>query len=278
MPELPEVETIRQQLDKHLPGLELIKIECLDEKVSRFLAKRSIDKIVEQKILAVKRRAKVLLLEFANNYYLAFHLKMTGQVILHSAKIDYLPNKHTRAILHFSQNQKVYFQDMRKFGWLKVIGQGEIEKGLFSQSLGPEPFGKEFTLTYFQKILAKSSRPIKIFLLDQSLIAGIGNIYANEALFLAKIHPQKLARQLYKQEIKELFAQIKKVLQKGIDLGGASDNAYLDAYGGKGKFQEHFLVYGRSKKPCVNCQTAITRIALGGRGTFYCSNCQPISK
>lgn len=277
MPELPEVETIRKQLDKHLPGLKLVKAELLDEKVSRFLSRKSLDKVLGKKINSVKRRAKVLLFEFANNHYLAFHLKMTGQVILGNKNIHYLPNKHTRAILQFSQKTTLYFQDMRKFGWLKVIAPGEIEK-IFKQTLGPEPFDKKFSLPYFQRILKKSSRAIKVFLLDQSLIAGIGNIYANEALFLAKIHPQKKACELNKKEAKKLFVQIRAVLQKGIDLGGASDNAYLDAYGGKGHFQEHFLVYRQQGKPCPRCQEKIKRVALGGRGTFYCWACQPISK
>ncbi len=274
MPELPEVETICRQLNQHLPGLVLQKLEFLDKKTGRFILEKDLEKVLEKKVVSVSRRAKVLLIEFVNKYYLAIHLKMTGQIILDNPKTVYLPNKHTRAILFFSKKKKVYFQDLRKFGWLKVVDKKTTQSGLLKQKLGPEPFGKTFSLTYFKQALKKSNRPIKVLLLDQSVIAGIGNIYANEALFLAKIHPAKPANQLKEKEGQRLYGQIKKVLQKGIDLGGSSDNDYLDAYGNRGKYQEHFLVYGRAKKPCVNCQTKIIRVALRGRGSFYCPQCQ----
>jgi len=274
MPELPEVETIRTQLSKKLVGLVLQSIDFQDEKVARFLNKQLLQKILRQKILAVKRRAKVFFLEIKGDYLLAFHLKMTGQVILKGQLSEHLPNKHTRAILQFFKNTTLYFQDLRKFGWLKILPVKDWEKRLFKYKLGPEPFKKDFSLAYLKKILQKSSRPIKVLLLDQAKIAGIGNIYANEALFLARINPQKRANRLTNNEAENLYKQIKFVLQKGIDLGGASDNNYLDAYGAKGKFQEHFLVYRRQGKPCLNCQLIIKRISLGGRGTYYCEKCQ----
>ena len=270
MPELPEVETIKRQLGKFLPGLTLRKLDFLDDKASRFIEKDKLSKILNAEIKGVARRAKMLLLEFSNNYYLAFHLKMTGQIILKSDSTKHLPNKHTRAVLYFSQNKTVYFQDLRKFGWLKIISH----QTLMAEKLGPEPLGKEFTLFYLEKILEKSSRPIKVYLLDQTKVAGLGNIYANEALFLAGINPCLPANKLSRQQARKLYKQIIFVLKKGIDLGGASDSDYLNAYGGKGKYQEHFLVYRQQDKPCLNCQTMIKRISLGGRGTFYCPQCQ----
>lgn len=271
MPELPEVETIKRQLSKFLPGLTLKQLELLDDKAGRFLTQKDLNKILKTKVKAIERRAKILLLRFVNDHYLAVHLKMTGQIILKSDNTKHLPNKHTRAVLYFSQDKTVYFQDLRKFGWLKIISCQQ----LLAEKLGPEPLGKDFTLQYFVKILKNSRRPIKILLLDQNKIAGIGNIYANEALFLAGVNPQQQANKLNHSQANKLFQQIILVLKKGIDLGGASDSDYLNAYGGKGKYQEHFLVYRRQNKPCLNCQTMISRISLGGRGTFYCSACQP---
>jgi len=276
MPELPEVEIIRSQLNRHLPGLTLKQIEFLDPKAKRYIEKARAAKIIGQAVVEVGRRGKILTIKFANNYYLVFHLKMTGQVILRNAQVDYLPNKHTRAILYFSKKEVIFFQDLRRFGWLKILKPEELSTKLLKEKYGPDPLGANFTLAYFQSQLAKTQKPIKVFLMDQSKIAGIGNIYANEALFLAKINPQKKANKLTKKEAERLFKQIKFVLQKGIDLGGASDNAYLNAYGKKGKYQKHFLVYRRQGQPCFNCKTKIKRIVVGGRGTFYCPKCQPL--
>ncbi|OGK64713.1 DNA-formamidopyrimidine glycosylase [Candidatus Roizmanbacteria bacterium RIFOXYB2_FULL_41_10] len=270
MPELPEVETIKRQLATHLPGLSLIKLEFLDAKTGRFIDQKELVHIIGKKIRALKRRAKILLLEFENGYYLAIHLKMTGQIILKGEHTKHLPNKHTRAVLYFQKGKTIYFQDLRKFGWLKITNRQK----LMAEKLGPEPFGPEFTLSYLQDRLKKSNRPIKIFLLDQSQIAGIGNIYANEALFLAKIRPQTRAKEISLNKAKILYQQILAVLKKGIELGGASDSDYLNAYGSRGQYQEHFLVYRRQGQPCPNCQALIKRISLGGRGSFYCPQCQ----
>jgi len=276
MPELPEVETIRKQLTTYLPGLALTKLEFLDAKTGRFVNQKKVQQVIGKKIKAIKRRAKILLFEFENDYYLAFHLKMTGQVILKGKLTSHLPNKHTRAILYFSQDKTVFFQDMRRFGWLKIFRTARLDTNLLQTKLGPEPFGKEFSFAYFFSSLRKSSRPIKVFLLDQSKIAGVGNIYANEALFLAKVNPQLLAKNLNKNQARKLYQNLLEVLQKGIVLGGASDNSYLNAYGAEGKYQKHFLVYRRHGQACQNCQTTIKRISLAGRGTFYCPVCQSL--
>ena len=274
MPELPEVETIRVQLSNVLPGLYLQELKILDKKVGRYLDQNNLKKIINNRVINVNRRAKILLFEFENNYNLAFHLKMTGQVILNNPNVKYLPNYHTRVILQFSNNKTIYFQDMRKFGWLKVVENNELERKLLSHSLGPEPFSDKFSLSYFKKELLKTTRAIKIFLLDQTKIAGIGNIYANDALFLANIYPGKLSSSLTSVQAEKLFQAIKVVLERGIKLGGASDNDYLNAYGGKGKYQEEFLVYGKAGKKCLNCNNLIKRLVIGGRGTFYCPSCQ----
>ena len=171
------------------------------------------------------------------------------------------------ALRALGQGMKVIILQFIKGGW----EYGEL---MMAEKLGPEPFGPEFTLSYLQDRLKKSNRPIKIFLLDQSQIAGIGNIYANEALFLAKIRPQTRAKEISLNKAKILYQQILAVLKKGIELGGASDSDYLNAYGSRGQYQEHFLVYRRQGQPCPNCQALIKRISLGGRGSFYCPQCQ----
>jgi len=275
MPELPEVETIKRQLSEHLPGLTLRKLEVFEEKLKAYLNPKAIEKIIGKEVVAVERVAKVLLLRFGTGDYLAFHLKMTGQVVINSPEYPNLPNKYNRATLTFSDGTQILFQDLRKFGWIKVLKNNEVPGSLFRGKLGPEPFSKEFSPDYFTEILKKSQKPIKVFLLDQAQIAGIGNIYANEALFIAGINPNTRTRDLDESKLGALYRAILEVLEKGIKFGGASDNSYLNALGKKGEYQEHFLVYGRQQKPCVKCHNKIIRIALGGRGTFFCSVCQP---
>jgi len=278
MPELPEVETIRRQLNDFLPGKKLTAYKILDPKFKRYLDQKRLRECKNKKIVKVERIAKVLLIRFENNLYLAFHLKMTGQVILWDKKIEKkreeLPNKHTRVILNFSQGLVIYFQDMRRFGWIKVLTKKELQTNLLKEKIGPEPFSKKFTRLYFYKQTQKSNQAIKLLLLDQKKIAGIGNIYANEALYLAGVQPQRKANQLTLKEKKAVYKTSKSVLRKGIKYGGASDNAYLNAFGEKGEYQEHFLVYRRDGKKCRKCNNKIKRIKLGGRGTFYCPTCQ----
>ncbi len=274
MPELPEVETIKRQLGNRLPGHALSGLNILDEKAGRYLKAGDIGRAVGQRVERVDRRAKVLLLHFDNGYVLAFHLKMTGQVILGNPNTGHLPDKHTRVILNFSGGTVIFFQDQRKFGWLKIIPAKALAQGLFKDRLGPEPFDTLFTVSYFQKELARSRLPVKLYLLDQRKIAGVGNIYANEALFLAKIHPTTVSRSLSNAQSRALHRRLLEVLEKGIRLGGASDNSYLNAFGEKGEYQNHFLVYRRQNQPCPVCGTPITRITLGGRGTYLCPKCQ----
>jgi len=274
MPELPEVETIRRQLSKHLPGLVLQKVEVLEAKLKTYLDPQAIKRVLDKEIVAVERVAKVLLLKLRSGDNLAFHLKMTGQVVLNNLKFPNQPNKYNRATLTFSDGTQVYFQDLRKFGWIKVLKDNQIPRSLFREPLGPEPFSQEFDLAYFAGVLKKSRQPIKVLLLDQAKIAGIGNIYANEALFISRLNPKMLSFSLTRPKIKLLYRAILEVLEKGIKLGGASDNSYLNAFGKKGKYQEHFLVYGQKGRECPKCQSKIIRISLGGRGTFLCPRCQ----
>ena len=244
MPELPEVETIRSQLAQKLIG------KRLDGK----------------KIVGVKRRAKILIVEFADKTALLFHLKLTGQLIFNGT-----PGRYTRQVFNFSDGSCLVFNDTRKFGWSKIVkeqGFKDIEK-----KLGPEPF--DITEKQFVLMLAKRPQAkIKPLLMDQKFIAGIGNIYADEILFASGVRPLRQVKTLDKKEIYLLFVNIKKILKAAIQSGGSSVRYYLNALGEKGGFVKYHKVYQRTGQPCKVCQTPIKRIKLGGRSAHYCSKCQ----
>lgn len=280
MPELPEVETIRLQLVKTIVGLKIKNIEILNKKT--FVGDPHL--LISQKINEVKRYAKILVIEFSNGLGVALHLKMSGQLLLRTKnkRIDSLPNKHTRVIISFSNGDKLYFQDIRKFGWMRVIISNKIQNTKYKildlkdliGKLGPDPLA-ELDEKRFYEIIKKAKTPIKIFLMDQEKIAGIGNIYSNEALFLARIHPKMRAGDISRKLADKLLESVQRVLKNGIKWGGASQNNYLNIYGEKGEVQEHFMVYSRCGEKCVNqCGGEIKRIVMGGRSSFYCPFCQ----
>lgn len=275
MPELPEVETIRSQLEMHTLGKQIQGIAIYKEKIYR----GGKDVIVEGNIVAIRRFGKLLVIDLQkkdsglrqnDNVSLAIHLKMTGRLSLLSIGEKFL--SHTHVVLHLG-DKLLAFSDARQFGYVQVLRTNEVEKLCFIQKLGKEPL-KDLTFSDFEALLKKSSRPIKNLLLDQQKIAGIGNIYACEALWIAGIRPQTISNRLQKKEVKKLFESIENVLREGIARGGASDNTYRNLMGGKGNYQDFFKVYGRTGKPCKRCGTKIERMTLAGRGTFYCSHCQ----
>lgn len=281
MPELPEVETIRKGLAVYLVGHTIKRIEI---RYSRLLTGDQ-KSILGVTIVKVRRFGKGLVIDFLNGYSLAVHIKMTGQFIYDGPKrppdiiIDIqkvgtvLPNKHTHIIFHLDKKGILYYNDIRKFGWMKILKTDEVSSLPFFKSLGPEPL-KDLTLQYFSSLLTNAKGPIKTVLLDQKKIGGIGNIYANDALYLAKVHPARKADSLDKKETQALFQAIEKVIAKGIAVGGASEWQYVNALGVAGKYQNYFQVYGRVGMPCKRCQTPIAKVKLGGRGTFYCPVCQ----
>lgn len=282
MPELPEVETIRRQLDKTLKGKAIAKVQVLSKK--QFPQS---PKLVEgEKILGVSRRAKLLIFHLSHNKHLISHLKLTGQFIWvtklsTNKKIflkksiptvgDSLPAKSTRVILKIGSGM-LFFNDTRKFGWIKFVNPKQLEAELLKY--GIEPFKNDFTLKNLEKALKTSRKPIKTVLLDQEKIAGIGNIYANDALYLSKIHPALPANQLNLKQVKTLKNNLEKVLKLGLKYGGASDEHYIHPDLTYGSYQNHFFVYGKQGKPCSRCKTLIKRIVIGGRGTFVCEECQ----
>jgi formamidopyrimidine-DNA glycosylase len=267
MPELPEVETIKNELMSHILGHEVTGITLLwagivrQPSVGEFYSR-----VIGQRITQLTRRGKYLLFSMSSGEILVMHLKMTGSLLLDSAD-----DKFTRAIFHLGDGTRLYFRDPRKFGriWLTRDGNTVAEK------LGPEPLEDSFTPEVLAKRLHNRVAPIKPVLIDQSVVAGIGNMYADEALFEAKIHPLKSAGSLSKGEIKRLHRAIKRVLWSAIGNKGASVQNYFRPGGEIGTAHFEFRVaHGRSKD-CPNCGTPIQRIVVRNRGTYFCPKCQP---
>lgn len=282
MPELPEVETIRSDLQKVLVGKEILGVETDSPKQLQPSPSVVEQSVVGTTIKEIKRRAKLLQIYLDNGKILIIHLKLTGRLLIRKQDDPKDEWQHTVFKLGErgegkGESLELRFCDLRKFGWIRLI-ENEKELDKLLAEFGPEPLTTEFTLEKFKDILSRWGRPIKLLLMDQTKIAGMGNIYANEALFLAGISPQKKARDLAGKEpgkAKKLYQALNQVLKEGIKYRGASDQAYLDAFGKEGHYQEHFRVYGQKGKPCPNkCGGIIRRMTLGGRGTFFCPACQ----
>ncbi len=286
MPELPEVETIRLQLNSILSGLIVKDVQVLQPK--SFIGSK--EDITGEKITGLRRFAKILVLDFKNGLSLAIHLKMSGQLVYRGKKqpknlnisdplLQLLPNRHTRVIIGFSNGDRLFFNDLRIFGWMRIVKTQNLAGNYLYledmiKNLGPEPF-RDLTEEMFRKILKSSNKPVKVVLMDQEKISGVGNIYANDSLFLSGIHPKERANKLSGNQAIKLYNNLLKVLRDGIKWGGASRNNFRDAFGEMGKVQEHFYVYSREKEKCIRCGEIIKKIKLGGRGTFFCPVCQP---
>jgi len=286
VPELPEVETVRRKLEKKIVGRQIIKVKVLEEK--QFFGDP--EAIIGRKIKSLWRRAKILVIDI-DGLSLLVHLKMTGQIIYLSKgkglvsvghplpfSTDQLPNKTTRIIIDLDDGGKIFFNDLRKFGWLKLLTQKEVKKEL--SKFGPEPLKKAFTQKYLANKLGQTKREVKTVLLDQSVIAGIGNIYANEVLFRAGINPRRQANSLSDREITKLYQAIRKILSKAIDYGGtsAADQAYVQPDASPGQYQEKLRVYQRDGQKCYRCGGIIKRFKQGSRSTFWCPGCQGTAK
>jgi len=285
MPELPEVETIKRQLAKDIIGKKITRVKILSAK--QFIGEP--DDIVGGQIINVWRRAKLLGIELNNGFTILIHLKLTGQfvfvagqkkatVVKISRSIPFadnkLPARTTRIVVRFADGSWLFFNDLRKSGWMKVIENSKFK--IKNLPYGPEPLGKKFTVGYLSDVFSRTRRAIKIVLMGQKKIAGIGNIYANEALFEAKINPCRSANSLDNSEIGHLRQAIIKVLRGGIKYGGtsAADDAYIRPDATRGRYQQKLKVYQREGKPCLNCGGKVLRIKQGGRSTFFCPVCQ----
>lgn len=278
MPELPEVETIKRDLSRLIVDKKIVDISTDSPKQVRPSLSVVKKAIVGTIIKKIGRRAKLLQIFLSNGQILAVHLKLTGRLLVRKKGAPGDDWQHIVVSLKGQGSSikkgelELRFCDLRKFGWIKLVKNKEL--GIMNKEFGIEPLTPEFTKEKFLQILHSSTRPIKLVLMDQKKIAGVGNIYANDALFLAKIDPRRPAKKIAKKEAERLFKAIEKVLRAGIKYRGASDQYYLDALGRKGSYQDHFLTYGREGKKCFDCQGEIKRIKVGGRGTFYCPGCQ----
>lgn len=274
MPELPEVETIKRQLTPTVVGQLISSFFSSGKKLRREIPDLSI--LVNEKIKAIHRRNKYLILE-TYNYWIVIHLGMTGKLIFEDKKII---KKHTHFILFFAENNYLSYEDARRFGSLDLFKKNDYPNykdiPLFSK-LGIEPLEKDFTLPIVKKLFNKSSLQVKKFLMDSNNICGVGNIYANEVLFICKIHPERISRYLKESELKLLHSTIKDVLLKAISLGGSSISDFVHTNGNRGTMQENYFVYGREGKPCKKCNTPILKLTQGGRSSFYCPHCQSLS-
>jgi formamidopyrimidine-DNA glycosylase len=289
MPELPEVEVVRLFLQSRLTGKTITGIQVLNPR--SFIGDPK--KIIGARLISFSRLGKQLSIHLSNELILLFHLKMTGQLIyvpLVKGGSRGISSKSTRVIIKLklcpslfkggdrsgfrSKEGVLYFNDPRKFGWIKILTRKQLSQ--FQKNLGFDIFDPKFTPNYLYKQLRSTTRAIKLTLLDQSKFAGIGNIYANDALFIAKINPQAKSSIISRSKSQKLHHALLQIMTESVTHGGstAKDNKYLLPDGTKGSHQFHFQVYQRDEQPCRLCHTKITRLTLGGRGTFFCPHCQ----
>jgi formamidopyrimidine-DNA glycosylase len=313
MPELPEVYTIAKQLDQALQGKVIAGVEVLREK--SYASESNPNILLGKQVEGVERKGKVMGIRLENDKVLAVHLKMTGQLIMvaqagqsrivggssstalarlrvaggssstalarlrvaggHPTQdwVGQLPSKHTRMVIKFKDGTMLYFNDQRVFGWMKPMSVQEWQS--LKAKMPPDIIDAEFTADYLRSVMSRSRRPAKLVVMDSGLIGGAGNIYANDALFLAGISPIRPANQVKVNAIKKLHTALVKVIRRGIETGGASFSHYLNTEGLGGRYQDEFVVYSREGELCPNqCGGEIAKMRLGGRGTYFCAKCQ----
>ena len=291
MPELPEVEVIRSGLSELIAKKTIEKVNVLNAK-SFQASTSSIDVFVNNStILSVKRRAKILLIELSSGYSLVIHLKMTGQLLFRDNQnksknfagghpsdsfLSVLPDNHTRVELIFTDSTTLFFNDMRKFGWIKLLPTTELKEEKFIAKLGPEPLIGNPTPEYLKRMSRHPKSLVKAALLNQEIVAGIGNIYADEALWGAMIHPKTRVENLSRKQLEDILNAAIEVMSFSINKGGSTDRNYLNAKGEKGSYLTFANVFRKEGKPCPRCGHVIEKIRVAGRGTHICSNCQQL--
>lgn len=288
MPELPEVETVRRGLHELIVGKTISRATAHDSPKSFPNAPADVEHFLYQaKIINVTRRAKVLFLELNNDYSLMIHLKMTGQLVYrgtdavfgaghpNDSLIGELPDRSTRVTLEFSDGSKLFFNDQRKFGWIKLLPKLEIPNIDFMKKVGPEPLEADFTALQFrERFTRRAKTSIKAALLDQTVVAGVGNIYADESLWGAKIHPNRLVNTITTSEFAALYNELRAVMTLAIEKGGSTDKNYVNAEGKRGSYMDFARVFRREGEACPRCETEIIKFKAAGRGTHICPNCQ----
>ncbi|MBI3602349.1 MAG: bifunctional DNA-formamidopyrimidine glycosylase/DNA-(apurinic or apyrimidinic site) lyase [Candidatus Omnitrophica bacterium] len=267
MPELPEVETIKHDLENLILHKTFRHIEVRDSFVLRCSLKKFIRHLKGQTIKGIIRRGKALLMSLSNGRHLVVQLMMTGQLIA-----DGKPDKHTRVVFEFTDGDVLLYNDQRRFGQLRIVK--DLRQIKYFNILGPEPFDQNFNPDYIRQCCRDRRRPVKNLLLDHTFVAGIGNIYACEILFRCGINPKRLVGRIKAHQAKDLYEKTLEVLQEAIDYRGSSMRNYRDASGQKGEFNRRIRVYAREGRACSGCQSPIKRIIQAGRSTFFCPKCQ----
>jgi formamidopyrimidine-DNA glycosylase len=269
MPELPEVETIRAQLAPRLTGRSLVRVEILDPRLTRPIDLFEVAEELEgDSVVAVERRGKYLVLRLESGLALLVHLRMTGG-------FGFEPATHERAVLELDDGTRLVYRDVRRFGTWLVVEDAELDPYLAAKN-GPEPLGRRFTTEWLASSLARRRAPLKAVLLDQRVVAGLGNIYADEALWRARLNPLRRADGLDEEEVARLRRAIRAALRTGIERQGSTLSTYATPRGEPGSMQKEFRVYGRDGLPCPRCRTPIAKTRVGGRGTWFCPACQPL--
>lgn len=288
---MPEVETVRAGLQRFLPQRTITEV-TFDWPKSFPNAQSDVDKfMVGAKVTAVRRRAKVLIIDLSTGYSLLIHLKMTGQLVFWSptdrfgaghpsdSLIGALPDKSTRVTIEFRYGPKLFFNDQRKFGWMRLVPTVEIANLDFFKKVGPEPLSADFDASVLRtRAMSRKNSNIKAVLLDQTVLAGVGNIYADESLWGAKIHPQMLVKDLTIAQFETLYKELVYVLRLAIEKGGSTDKNYVNAEGKKGSYIDFARVFRRENLPCPRCGTTIIKTRVAGRGTHFCPHCQKLPK
>lgn len=271
MPELPEVETVRRGLEKLILGKKISNIDIRYPKMIKTDLHEFQKEMPGQVILSMGRRGKYLLF-YLSDKVLISHLRMEGKYFYYPDQVP--ERKHAHVLIHFEDGGTLVYEDVRKFGTMELLAPELLDSYFISKKLGPEPTEKDFDLERFKLALKKSKKPIKSHLLDQTLVAGLGNIYVDEVLWRAKVHPVRISQSLTAQEARKVHDEIIKVLGQAVEKGGSTIRTYTNAFGEDGTMQEFHQVYDKTGQACSRCGVIIEKIQLGGRGTHFCPKCQ----
>jgi formamidopyrimidine-DNA glycosylase len=275
MPELPEVETIRRSLEAKIKGKTFTGAEVFLEKIIRGISPGDLDeKLSGRKITGIERRGKYIIIRLTGDVCMVVHLRMTGQLFYCLPEQEKV--KHTHVVFHLSDKAELRFADQRQFGKIQLTAIKELDQVSGLKDLGVEPLSGAFTREFFKKGLRKRRTKIKPLLLDQTFVAGIGNIYADEALFRARINPARIAAILSPREASKLYLAIREVLLEGVENNGTSIKDYVDGEGNQGSNQDNLRVYGREGQACSKCGKTIERKVIAGRSAHFCPKCQKL--
>ncbi|MEC2054683.1 DNA-formamidopyrimidine glycosylase [Peribacillus psychrosaccharolyticus] len=275
MPELPEVETVRRTLEQLVIGKTIKDVEIYWPKIIKAPepVEQFSDALIGQTIHEIGRRGKFLIFQL-DDYSLVSHLRMEGKYAVYPESEP--RDKHTHVVFTFTDGYQLRYRDVRKFGTMHLFKKGEEVSKMPLLHLGPEPLSDEFTIADLSMKLAKTNRKIKSVLLDQTVVVGIGNIYVDESLFRAGIHPERMASSLTLDEITRIHGEVKLTLAEAVEKGGSTIRSYVNSQGQIGMFQLELFVYGRKGEPCKRCGTPLEKLVVGGRGTHICPVCQPL--